>query len=236
MGRCPSAGEMAPYIPIVTGSLEGSSSRVCAGHYLAADMESNSRGQVTRLLQVARDGESVALGELFTLVYEELRAEAHKHRRRWERDYTLNTTAIVHEAYLKLADRSLSDFSSRAHFLCVASKAMRHLLVDYARKRSARKRGGDLARVSMSDRQLGKAGVVEMNLSNADLLVRLDRALDQLSDQHPRQVQVVECRFFGGMSIAETAEALHVATATVKRDWALAQVWLHRHLKEDEGA
>lgn len=185
---------------------------------------------VTRLLGEVRGGDRRALGELFARVYDELQVVARRQRRRWDGDYTLDTTALVHEAYLKLVDQSRVGVESRAHFFALASRAMRHILCNYARGKRALKRGGDLERVPLDERQLpaGRAGPSD---ETSDLLAELDDALRRLEELEPRQGKVVECRFFGGMTVEETATALGVSARTVKRDYAVAQAWLQRELE-----
>ena len=182
--------------------------------------------EVTRLLGALNAGEGDALDRLFPLVYAELRRLAEQIRQGPSMQ-TMNTTALVHEAYLRLADGDLADFEGRSHFLGVAAKAMRHVLVDHARRRSAEKRGGDLARVELSETLVGSAA-----RSSDGLVLALDRALERLGALDARKARVVECRFFGDLSVEETAAALGVSTATVKRDWRMAQAWLYRVLAE----
>lgn len=188
--------------------------------------------EVNRLLAALRAGDESALDRLFPVVYDELRALAQAVRRGPSLQ-TVNTTALVHEAYLRLADGGADvGFEGRSHFLGVAAKAMRHVLVDHARRRSAQKRGGDLARVDLSETLTGTSGAAP------DVhVLALDRALDRLTTLDVRKARVVECRFFGEMSVEETASALDVSTATIKRDWRMAKAWLYRALSEsDEGA
>lgn len=186
---------------------------------------------VSRLLSTLQEGNEAALNELFERVYDELHQRAHQQRRRWQGNYTLNTTALVHEAYLKLVDREEHSWENRAHFFAVAAKAMRHILINYARDQQAQKRGGEAPKLSLEGFRdmLGRA--VAMNEERAEMLVMLDEALEQLEKDHPRASQVVECRFFGGMTIEETAEAVGISTATVSRDWTLAQAWLYREIR-----
>ena len=159
-------------------------------------------------------------------MYGQLRQVAH--RLRWEQGQleTLNTTALVHEAYLKLASGAELDYESRAHFMGVAAKAMRYLLINYARHKNAQKRGGKATPLPL------EAVREEWELSDhqEDSLLDLDRALEALSTYDPRQAQVIECRFFGGMTIEDTAQHLNLSPATVKREWTLARAWLHRQL------
>ncbi|MEM1055374.1 MAG: sigma-70 family RNA polymerase sigma factor [Bacteroidota bacterium] len=183
--------------------------------------------EVTRLLGALNAGDDDALDRLFPLVYAELRRLAEQVRQ-GPSLATMNTTALVHEAYLRLADGALADFEGRSHFLGVAAKAMRHVLVDHARKRGAQKRGGDLARIDLTDaaRFVGTA-------DHDATVLALDAALDRLGALDERKARVVECRFFGDMTVAETAAALGVSTPTVKRDWRMAQAWLYRALSDD---
>lgn len=186
---------------------------------------------VGALLVQARQGDRSALGQLFPIVYEQLRQVAHRQRQRHAQSETLNTTALVHEAYFKLVGQESISFQDRAHLLAVAATAMRQILIDYARRRSAAKRGGGVAALSFEDIEAAVHSRTEFSDPQADALLALDRALDRLGQQSERQRRVVECRFFAGMSIEETAEALGISPATVKRAWALAQAWLFRELQ-----
>lgn len=161
----------------------------------------------------------------FPLVYDELRRIAHRPLGRERPDHTLGTTALVHEAYLRLADQTRAQLTDRAHFFAVAARAMRRILVDYARRYRALKRGGAPARVSLSDAVL----VAEQR---ADALVALDEALMRVAGVDERLSRVVECRFFGGLTEDETAEALAVTSHTVRRDWVKAKGWLSQALHE----
>jgi RNA polymerase sigma factor (TIGR02999 family) len=190
-----------------------------------------TRAEVTPLLEALQRGDRAALGRLVPLVYDELRAVAHRQRRRWKGDHTLDTTALVHEAYLKLADQSRTGWESRAHFLAAAATAMRHILINYSRDRRAQKRGGDAPKLSVEELADRLQGEVVLSDDNLDLLVTLDAALNALERVNARQSRIVECRFFGGMTIEETAVALGISTATVSRGWALAQVRLYQELQ-----
>jgi len=190
---------------------------------------SPSRATVTALLQAVQGGDRDALNALFPLVYEELREMARSQRRRWHGDLTLNATAIVHEAYMKLVDQSGLVLENRGHFFAVAAKAMRHILCNYARDRQRLKRGGAVEHVALDD-ALNALPVAELDDHVADLSA-LDEALLRLAQIDERQSQVVECRFFGGLSIEETATALGVSPATVKRDWTMARAWLYREVQ-----
>lgn len=180
-------------------------------------------GDITRLLEAVAGGRDGAVDALFAATYEELKALAGTQRRRWRGDDTLSTTALIHEAYLKLARRRGPQWEHRGHFFAVASTAMRQILINYARDKRVAKRGGDAAPVSPDDVPLVTEDAVEELLS-------LDEALDALAALDARQARVVECRFFGGLSVEETAEALDVSPATVKRDWAVARAYLQRAL------
>jgi RNA polymerase sigma factor (TIGR02999 family) len=192
-------------------------------------MSGASGGSVGRLLGELRSGKPAAVDELFAIVYQDLRARAHAQRRRWEGDDTLNTTAIVHETYIKLAGAAEPDWESRAHFLAVASRAMRQVLVDYARLKNAEKRGGGRMAVSLDELRLepGRAFSGEQ----AEAVLALEESLTRLEMENPRHSRIVECRFFGGMTIRDTAIALDVSPATVKRGWAIAQAWLYRDIE-----
>ncbi len=194
-----------------------------------------SQTTVTRLLHELQGGNQAVLGELFSLVYEELHARAHRQRAHWHGDYTLNTTALVHEAYLKLVDQTQAAWESRAHFLGVAAKAMRHILVDYAKRRRAEKRGGDVQKLSLEEMKVSLEGMVVLTEERAEALVALEEALERLMHVNEREARVVECRFFGSMTFEETAQALGVSVRTVKRDWAMAQAWLHREMQNELG-
>lgn len=176
---------------------------------------SNGAPQVTALLAQLRDGRRDALGEVLPLVYDELKRIAQRERSRSSNE-TLNPTALVHEAYLKLVDVEQADWRDRAHFLGVAAVVMRRILVDRARSTMAAKRGGNHRAVTLDD---GIAAVSE----RAESLVALDDALTQLGALDERLVQVVECRFYGGLSEEETAEALGISVRTVRRDWVKAR-------------
>src|SRR5215218_7452553 len=176
---------------------------------------------VTEMLARARAGDSSALANVFPLIYDELRRLARLQLQREPDGHTLSPTALVHEAYMRLVDYSRIEWANRSHFLAVAATAMRRILVDHARGHRSLKRGGGRRPVSIDDVELGTE-------ERAELLVAIDEALDRLKLEQPRQAQVVECRFFGGMTEEETAEALSIGLRTVKRDWARAKCWLHQ--------
>ena len=178
---------------------------------------------VTALLLAWSNGETTARSRLIEAVYGELRRVARGYVRRERPDHSLPPTALVHEAYLKLIDQRRVQWQSRAHFFAIAAQLMRRILVDHARGRAAAKRGPG-ATVSLVDVD------AETPPPNVDVLA-LDAALDKLAEIDPRQSQLVELRFFGGMTVEETATVLGVAPITVKRDWALARAWLFRQLR-----
>jgi RNA polymerase sigma factor (TIGR02999 family) len=193
-------------------------------------MAEATRETVTRLLAELGEGRRKSFDRLFPLVYGELRALARRVRRHDEgRDPTLDTTSLVHEAYLRLVDQSRADWRSRGHFNAVASKAMRHILIDYARRGRAAKRGGGQAPVSLDATGFPEPGVWEAG--DDERLIALDRALEKLALVSERQTSVVEMRFFGGMTIEEIAGALDLSPATVKRAWSTAQAWLYREME-----
>jgi RNA polymerase sigma-70 factor, ECF subfamily len=185
--------------------------------------EPTGRDAVTAVLSAAGpDGRDV-FDRLLPLVYDELREMAHRQLAR-ERHRTLNTTGLLHEAYLKLVDQSQVPVKSRAYFFGAAARAMRQVLVDAARRRGRQKRGAGQAAASLDG--------VEVAVDDFAAELRdVDEALARLAELYPRQAQVVECRFFGGLSVEETAEALGLAERTVKRDWSLARAWLYRELQ-----
>lgn len=187
---------------------------------------------VSRVLQELRAGNRGAFDELLPLVYDELHLIAERRRQRWQGDETLNTTALVNEAYLKLVDQSAPDWQSRAHFLAVASTAMRQILMDYAKRKRAAKRGGRRPHVALQEIEAALHEAEDPSGVRDEVLVALDNSLRRLDQRDQRQTKIVECRFFGGMSIADTAEALGVSPATVKRGWSMAQAWLYRDLKQ----
>jgi RNA polymerase sigma factor (TIGR02999 family) len=184
---------------------------------------------VARLIQELRRGEPEAVDQLFGILYDELKELAGRQRRRWQGHYTLNTTALLHEAYVKLVGQSRIEVEDRAHFRALAAQAMRHILCDYARDRTTRKRGGDLETLPLDPLNV-LPDPVAFTAEQSHKLLALDDALARLEAVDPRQARVVECRFFGGLTIDETAAALDISPRTVKRDWAMAQAWLHREI------
>lgn len=178
---------------------------------------------MTRLLLAWRGGEADALDRLAPLVYAELHRIAHRYMRDERKNRSLQTTALVHEAYLRLVAVTRVDWQSRNHFFAVSANMMRRILVEAARRRGASKRGGDASHVALDERLVA---VVE---PGADV-VALDEALDRLHALEPRKARVVELRYFGGLSVAETADVLEVSVETVMRDWRMAKLWLQREL------
>lgn len=182
---------------------------------------------ITRLLQAWGGGNKEALDQLTPLVYQELRRIARRLMARERPGHTLQTTALVNEAYLRLVDAGNVSWQDRAHFFAIGARTMRRILVDFARSRSYRKRGGDEERVSL-DESLTVAG-----RPGSDL-VALDDALTRLAALDSRKSEVVELRFFGGLSVEETAEVLKISPVTVMRDWSAAKAWLYRELKGEK--
>jgi RNA polymerase sigma factor (TIGR02999 family) len=188
---------------------------------VAGDGES----ETTRLLHELSEGHRDALDRLLPRVYDELRRVARAQLRGERTGHTLNTTALVHETYLRLVKIDQVQWKDRAHFFAVAARLMRRILIDYARARSRDKRGGDAIQVPLVEG-------LELPAARADDLLALDEALTRLEQLSVRQSRVVECRCFAGMSVEETATALGASPATVKRDWALSRAWLNRELRE----
>jgi len=179
--------------------------------------------ELTQLLIASGDGDQSAWEELMPLIYQELHRLAHRYMGRERLGHTLQTSALVNEAYLRLIDQKKSTWQNRAHFLGIAAHMMRRVLVDYARSRGYQKRGGDARRVDL------EAAMIVSPQRAADV-VALDDALARLAEIDPRQSQLVELRFFAGLSIEETAEVLQVSPGTVMRDWTIAKAWLRREI------
>ena len=188
-----------------------------------------ARGEVTRLLAACSDGDREAFDRLIPLVYDDLRSIAHRRLAGERRGHTLNTTAVVHEAYLQLVNQATASWRDRAHFFAVASRVIRHLLIDYARRSRAQKRGGGDLLIPLRDNLAGQTPrTVE--------LLALEEAMLELARRDARLERVVECRFFGGMSVRDTATALGVSERTVERDWKRAKAHLYRALSDEEPA
>lgn len=185
---------------------------------------------VTDLLRRWVDGDSAAGDRLFSRVYEELRVVARRQRQRWNGEDTLNTTALVHEVFLRMNAAGAIAVNDRAHFYAVAARATRQILSNYARSSHAQKRGSGSTKLDVA--ALADVPAIGAPDQSLDRLWALELALQQLQRVYPRPCRVVECRYFGGLSIPETALALGISEATVKRDWALAQAWLYRALRE----
>lgn len=203
-------------------SLMDAQGRVEGGH---ENPSADRTHDITALLLAWRRGDREAPDRLFDLAYAELRRIAHRQLGRERADHTLGTTALVHEAYLKLVDHTRAVLVDRAHFFAVAARVMRRILVDYARRYRALKRGGASPRVSLSGAEIPAE-------QRAATLVALDEALVRLADVDPRLAQVVECRFFAGLTEQETAQALEVTERTIRRDWVKAKGWLTHELRE----
>ncbi len=187
------------------------------------------RDDITLILRTLREGRNEAIGDLLPLVYAELRAIARRHLASGGRDATLDTSALVHDAYLKLFDRSQLDWQDRRHFFSVAAMAMRQIIVDRARRRSAQKRGGGLARVDLDSAHLAVD-------EQADDILALNEALARLAQVDERLGRIVELRFFGGLSVEEVAEVMEMSDRTVKRDWRKARALLYQSLTHEHGA
>jgi RNA polymerase sigma factor (TIGR02999 family) len=184
-----------------------------------------NHGELTQLLIAWSRGDARALEQLTPLVYAELRKIAHRYMNRERAGHTLQTTAVVHEAFLRLLGNPQENWQNRAHFYAIAAQMMRRILVDYARANLRAKRGGETTRVALEDID---APVTEPALDPD--LIALDAALEKLAEIDPRRGRVVELRFFGGLSVEETAHVLQVAPDTVVRDWRVAKAWLFRYL------
>jgi RNA polymerase sigma factor (TIGR02999 family) len=188
-------------------------------------MSSPPTPDVTHLLLAWSDGDRAALDQLMPIVYAELRRLAHRQLAGERPNHTLQTTALVNEAYLRLVDQSSLQWRDRAHFFAGAARIMRHILVDYARARHNAKRGGRAIKVTLDE-------ATEISTERAADMVALDDALTALSEFDQRKSQIVELRYFGGFSIEETAEALKVSPGTVMREWTLAKAWLWREIRK----
>ena len=188
-------------------------------------MATSSQPDVTQLLLDWSNGDQGSLDKLLPVVYQELRKLAQYHLQQERPDHTLQATALVHEAYLKLIDAKSVAWRNRAHFFAVAARVMRHILVDMARQRRAQKRG--------SGQKLPLEEAISLPGEQEDVnLVALDEALDKLADIDPEQSRIIELRYFGGLSTEETAEALGVSPTTIKREWRVARAWLKREIRE----
>lgn len=180
--------------------------------------------EITKLLKDWSSGDKAAFDKLMPLVYEELHRLAHQHMRREQAGHVLQTSALINEAYLRLVDQPKIHWESRVHFFGIAARLMRQILVDDARRRKVAKRGGTLIQVPLDD----VSNVAQVQAEN---VLALDDALTRLAGKDSRQSEIVELRFFGGLSIEETAEALNVSPGTVMRDWTFARAWLRNEMK-----
>ena len=186
-----------------------------------------TQSELTNLLDDWKQGDPSALEKLTPLIYDELRRIAHRYARRERNGHTLQTTALINEAYVRLAGNESPDWQNRQHFFAVTAQVMRHILIDHARRRQALKHGGGGQQVSLSE---AKA----MTNERAAELIALDEALEELAAFDARKSQVVQLRFFGGLNLEETAEVLGVSLMTVRRDWRAAKAWLYKRVMSDE--
>jgi RNA polymerase sigma factor (TIGR02999 family) len=188
-------------------------------------MEENSQ-EITQLLLRWGKGDAEAFEQLMPLVYNELRRMAANYMRRQNPGHTLQTTALVNEAYMRLVDSSRVKWQNRNHFFAISAQLMRRILVDFARKRNSLKRGGDQVQITLSDR-------IETPIERQKDIVELDEAMKRLATLSPRQSQIVELRYFGGLTDDQIAETLDISSRTVRRDWSLARAWLYRELSRN---
>ncbi len=191
-------------------------------------MNATTPQDVTRLLVGMRNGDRNATDELLPLIYDELRRLASGYLRRERSNHTLQPTALVHEAYLRLIDQRETEWQNRAHFFGVAAQMMRRILVDHARRTDAEKRGSAAEKLELDENLVATTGEREIEL------IMLDDALKALAEIDPQKSRIVELRYFGGLSIEETAEAMNVSPATVKRHWRTAKAWLYGRMRAEE--
>jgi len=211
-------GTISSFLPLC------SSLRLCVKLFYAHQVAAN--GNITELLVGYARGDKEALDKLMPIVYEELRRQAARYLRKERPGHTLQTTALIHEAYVRLVDQRAVQWQNRAHFFGIAAQLMRRILVDHARTKKRVKRGGSDVRVSINDANVAVKG--------QDLdVVALDEALQRLAEIDEQQSRVVELRFFSGLTVEETAAVMGISKATVKRDWSMAKAWLHRELTGD---
>ena len=196
-------------------------------HTRTRTMMTLSTPGLTELLSDWQQGDQSALNKLTPLVYDELRRIAHRYVQRERNGHTLETTALVNEAYLRLAGQKKIEWQNRAHFFAVTAQVMRHILIDHARRRQYAKHGGDARQVSMEEAE-------SMSQERASELVALDEALDELTKLDARKSRVVELRYFGGLDLEETADVLDVSVMTVRRDWRAAKAWLYKAVMSHE--
>jgi len=184
--------------------------------------------EMTRLLRAAAEGDTGSREQAYRVVYEQLRRLAGEQRRRWDGDFTLGTSALVSEAFIRLERAGGGDWQNRAHFFAVASRAMRQVLLDHAKERTAQKRGGGAQVLPLADESA-------MTPEVAEEVLALNEALERLAEHDERSARVVELRFFAGLTLEEAAETLGTSVATVRRDWTWARAWLRRELERDLG-
>ena len=208
------------------GSLAGTARMACCS---ARGKELSSAQNITQLLQAASAGDRQASDALFESVYRELRVIAKAQRRRWAGHETLNTTALINEAYVRLASTELSSYRDRSHFFATASKAMRQVLINYAERLATAKRGSNALRVTLPE-------LASNNDTTFDDLILINKLLEELEVKNERHCRLFECRVFGGMTIEETAAALDVSPATVKRDWTLLSAWVYREMQQERAS
>lgn len=200
-------------------------SRSESGRESSGSARGEDQDELTRTLSACSDGDPQAFDRLIPLVYSDLRAIAHRRLRSEQTGHTLDTTAVVHEAYLQLVNQATATWEDRAHFFAVASRIIRHVLIDYARRRGAAKRGGGRLQVPLREDMEGqKPRTVD--------LIALDEALSELAAHDERMARVVECRFFGGMTMTETASVVGVSLRSAERDWTRARAYLYRMLSD----
>ena len=189
-------------------------------------MKSPARHQITELLAEWREGNQSALDELYPLVYDELHRLARRYMSKERKDHTLQTTALINEAYVRMVDQKNVNWANRSHFFAISAQIMRRILIDHARRHAYAKRGGGAQQVSLEE-------VAALVPEQGRELMRLDEALKSLAERDPRRSQVVELRYFGGLNNEEIAGVLHVSENTVTRDWNMARAWLYQQLTEN---
>lgn len=182
-------------------------------------------GEITKMLKACSAGNRDAMDKLVPLVYDELRHRAHRHLQHERHNHSLQTTGLVHEAYLRLIDQRFVDWQSRAHFFGIAATMMRRILVNYAIERNRQKRGGPEVNITFDE------ALCDETESPGVSLLELDEVLNKLAEFDKRQVQIIELRYFSGLTIKETAEVMQISPATVKREWKIARAWLRAELK-----
>lgn len=193
---------------------------------MAVNHPASKASKITEMLREWSGGKQEALDNLMPLVYDELHRQASRYLRKERQGHTLQTTALINEAYLKLIDQRNVNWESRSHFFAIAAQAMRRILVDYARTTHRKKRGGSDIKLPLAEAMLVAAD------ENTVDLIALDEALNKLAERDKQQARVVELRYFSGLSLQETAEAMHISRSTVASDWSMAKAWLYRELRK----